>query len=253
MPKAPFTERFAKLLLVEDEESLAGPMQRGLEEEGYHVDVARDGEQGLRQALTVDYDLFIVDWRLPGMDGRTLVERLRAAKVRTPALMLTALRDIDHRVAGLDAGADDYLTKPFAFEELLARLRALRRRVAEGEAPAGHQQIHLEAGPLHMDTARRTAHLSGRPLELRAKEYRLLELLLRLGGEVATRTLIAERVWGSAFDVTDNAIDVTVSNLRQRLSDAAGGEPEAAAVETMRGTGYRLRVRHPSCTTLGGS
>ena len=242
MPEVPLVERFARLLLVEDEESLAVPVRRGLVEEGYHVDVAGDGERGLRQALTGDYDLLLVDWRLPGMDGRTLVERLRGARVRTPVLMLTALRDVDHRVAGLDAGADDYLTKPFAFEELLARLRALRRRVAEEEAPAGHQQIHLEAGPLHMDTARRTAHLSGRPLELRAKEYRLLELLLRLGGEVATRTSVAERVWGSAFDVTDNAIDVTVSNLRQRLGEAAGGGPGSVAVETVRGVGYRLRV-----------
>ena len=252
MPEVLSTERFTKLLLVEDEESIAGPMQRGLEEEGYHVDVARDGEQGLRQALTVDYDLFIVDWRLPGMDGRTLVERLRGAKVSTPALMLTALRDIDHRVAGLDAGADDYLTKPFAFEELLARLRALRRRAAGEEAQAEHQKTHLEAGPLHMDTARRMAHLGGRPLDLRAKEYRLLELLLRLGGEVATRTLIAERVWGSAFDVTDNAIDVTVSNLRQRLSEATGMGPEAVAVETVRGAGYRLRT-HPGRIPFGGS
>ena len=241
--------RFARLLIVEDEESLLHPIRRGLQEEGYHVDVACDGETGLRQALTVEYDVLIVDWRLPGMDGRTLVERLRAAKIRTPVLMLTAMRDVDHRVAGLDAGADDYLTKPFVFEELLARLRALRRRAAEDEGSAAHQQVHLEAGPLRMDTARRTAHLSGQSLDLRTKEYRLLELLLRFRGEVATRTVIAERVWGSAFDVTDNAIDVTISNLRQRLSEAPGAEP--VAIETVRGVGYRLRVHHEGQTVPG--
>ena len=243
MPEPPSPERFtARLLLVEDESSLAEPIRRGLTEEGYHVDIARDGEHGLRQALTVEYDLLIVDWRLPGMDGLTLIERLRGAKVPTPVLMLTALRDVDHRVAGLDAGADDYLTKPFAFEELLARLRALRRRATEEPAAAGRQKIHLEAGPLRMDTARRTAHLHGRPLELRAKEYRLLELLLRLEGEVATRTRIAEHVWGSAFDVTDNAIDVTVSNLRQRLGEPLRGDGVSTAIETVRGVGYRLRT-----------
>ena len=193
-------------------------------------------------ALVEEYDLLVVDWRLPGMDGRTLVERLRAARVKTPVLMLTALRDVDYRVAGLDAGADDYLTKPFDFAELTARLRALSRRAASEEVPVGHQRVHLEAGPLRMDTARRTAHLAGRPLDLRAKEYGLLELLLRLGGGVATRTRIAEHVWGSPFDVTDNAIDITVSNLRQRLGEIAEGTAEPVLVETVRGVGYRLRV-----------
>ena len=244
MPRMHPEGRCVRLLLVEDEESLMHPIRRGLEEEGYHVDVASDGETGLRQALTMEYDVLIVDWRLPGMDGRTLVERLRGAKVRAPVLMLTALRDVDYRVAGLDAGADDYLTKPFVFEELLARLRALRRRLAEDKVSAGHQRIHLKAGPLRMDTARRAAYLAGQSLDLRAKEYRLLELLLRVEGEVATRTVIAERVWGSAFDVTDNAIDVTISNLRQRLSEAAENGPEKVVIETVRGVGYRLRAEH---------
>lgn len=243
MPDAVLKPSALRLLLIEDEESIAAPVRRGLEEEGYHVDVAPDGEQGLRQALTEDYDLLVVDWRLPGMDGRTVVERLRAVRVKTPVLMLTALRDVDHRVAGLDAGADDYLTKPFAFVELQARLRALARRVASDEdGPVGHQKVHLEAGPLNMDTARRTAHVGGRPLDLRTKEYRLLELLLRSSGGVVTRTRIAEHVWGSPFEVTDNAIDITVSNLRQRLAEAAGDVAEPVVVETVRGVGYRLRV-----------
>ena len=243
-----------RLLLIEDEEGVIDPVVRGLREEGYHVDVAREGPYGLRQALTEEYMILIIDWRLPGMDGRTVVERLRGAQVRTPILMLTALRDVGYRVAGLDAGADDYLTKPFVFDELLARLRALRRRAAEtSDVPPGHHQVYLQTGPLTMDTARRTAHLAGRPLDLRTKEYRLLELLLRLRGEVATRTSIAESVWGSAFDVTDNAIDVTVSNLRQSLSEAAGDGPCPIGIETVRGVGYRLPVPAEHSSLLGGS
>ena len=231
------------LLLVEDEESLSVPVARGLAEEGYVVDVAPDGEKGLRKALVNTYDVIVVDWRLPGMDGRTLVERLRGAKIRTPLLMLTALREVENRVEGLDAGADDYLTKPFAFDELLARLRALRRRSNDVEISIAHQEIHLRAGPLKMDTARRTAHLGGRPLDLRTKEYRLLELLLRLDGQVATRTRIAEDVWGSKFDVTENAIDITVSNLRQRLTEVSGDALRSVFLDTVRGVGYRLQTR----------
>lgn len=229
-----------RLLLVEDEESLARPTMRGLQEEGYRVALCSDGESGLKRALSEDFEVLIVDWRLPDLDGRSLIERLRAAGVGTPALMLTAMRDVDHRVAGLDAGADDYLTKPFVFEELLARLRALLRRSSPTEQESVRQKIHLEAGPVHMDTARRKVSLAGRDLPLRTKEFRLLELLLRSPGEVLTRTLIAERVWGSAFDVTDNAIDVTVSNLRSRLESVR--EAGSVRIETIRGVGYRLGV-----------
>jgi DNA-binding response OmpR family regulator len=149
-----------RLLLVEDEEGLAVPVERGLEEEGYHVDVALDGEQGLKQALTVHYDLLIVDWRLPGIDGRTLVERLRSAKIPTPVLMLTALHDVDHRIAGLDSGADDYLTKPFVFEELLARLRALRRRTQDVDTSRGRPPPH-EYGTAHGPPGRKEAGSAG--------------------------------------------------------------------------------------------
>lgn len=229
-----------RLLLVEDEESLARPTVRGLEEEGYLVALCQDGESGLKRALSEEFDLFVIDWRLPDLDGRTLIERIRAAGIRTPVLMLTAMRDVDHRVAGLDAGADDYLTKPFVFRELLARLRALLRRTASVQEQPVHQRIHLDAGPLHMDTARRKVSLAGRDLNLRTKEFRLLELLLRCKDKVSTRTTIAETVWGSAFEVTDNAIDVTVSNLRSRLE--SGDDKSAVRIETIRGVGYRLDV-----------
>jgi two-component system OmpR family response regulator len=224
---------------VEDERSLAGPLTRGLEEEGYVVEVAADGRTGLMKALAENYDVLIVDWRLPGIDGRTLVERLRAGRSMVPVLMLTALRDLDHRVSGLDAGADDYLTKPFSFEELLARLRALRRRKIEGDDARESNGASIQAGPLRLDVPRRKAWLGGREVELRSKEYRLLELLARRAGEVVSRTVIAERVWGSPFEVTDNAIDVTVSNLRNRLGATADGTL-TVSIETIRGVGYRF-------------
>jgi two-component system OmpR family response regulator len=226
-----------RLLLIEDEASLAVPTKRGLEEDGYQVKWVANGPDGLEAALTEDYDLLVVDWRLPGLDGHTLIKRLRQERHNVPILMLTALRDVDHRVAGLDAGADDYLTKPFSFEEFLARLRALRRRQSEVPEEAAFPQTPLRAGALVLNTARRAAHLDGQALDLRQKEYMLLELLLRRADAVVTRTRIAESVWGSAFDVSDNAIDITISTLRQKLREA-GGE---TLVETVRGVGYRLK------------
>lgn len=245
-PSAPGSPE--RLLFVEDEADVAGPIKRGLEEEGYVVDWTKAGEEGLTQALTDPYDVLIVDWRLPGMDGRTLVERLRSEGDPTPVLMLTALRDVDHRVAGLDAGADDYLTKPFSFEELLARLRALTRRSREESPSPDTQKTHLQAGALTMDTARRTVRYGAASLDLRPKAFRLLELLLRQKGTVVTRTVIAERVWGSPYEVTANAIDVTVSSLRQTLQsvDLSGDSLSSIAIETERGIGYRLIVSPPS-------
>ncbi len=234
-----------RILLIEDEEGLALPIQRGLEEEGYQVDLAGNGEDGLLQALTSPYAVIILDWRLPGIDGLAVVERLRGAKMTVPVLMLTAMRDVDYRVRGLNAGADDYLTKPFSFEELLARIKALGRRTQAPETPPGHERVLFKAGPLEMDTIRRTARLGPHPLSLRMKEYQLLELLIRRVGDVVTRTAIAERVWGSPFDVTDNAIDVTVSNLRQHLESAAH-QAGTVRIETIRGVGYRLDTRSGS-------
>ncbi|WP_103019829.1 response regulator transcription factor [Salinibacter altiplanensis] len=237
-----------RLLFVEDETGVAGPIKRGLEEEGYRVHWTTEGEEGLTEALAGSYDILIVDWRLPGMDGRTLIERLRSEENSTPVLMLTALQDVDHRVAGLDAGADDYLTKPFSFEELLARLRALARRADRASSSPDTQMTHLKAGALTMDTARRAVRYGASALDLRPKAYRLLELLLRQKGTVVTRTTIAERVWGSPYDVTANAIDVTVSSLRQALAgaDLTGEFLSQVAIETERGIGYRLTVSPPN-------
>ena len=231
-----------RLLFVEDEQSVADPIRRGLEEEGYVVDWTPRGDEGLTQALATSYDVLIIDWRLPGMDGRTLIERLRQEGHHVPALMLTALQDVDHRVEGLDAGADDYLTKPFSFEELLARLRAITRRAQSG-GPVGMEPAQLQAGALRLDTKRRRVRYGTVDLDLRPKAFRLLELLLRKQDEVVTRTMIAERVWGSPFEVTANAIDVTISTLRRALQDAEPvdtGRP--VVVETERGVGYRLSV-----------
>ena len=228
-----------RLLLVEDEPRLAASLRRGLEEEGYAVDHAADAVQA--EALAGgDYDAFVVDWRLPRGDGRSFVAGLRAAGRTEPVLMLTALGDIEHRVAGLDAGADDYLAKPFAFEELLARLRALLRRPALS-AP----ETAAPFAGLTVDPERRRVTLSGprseTALTLRPKEYDLLRVLLRNPEAVLSRTVIAERVWGDALFVSDNALDRTVSSLRQRLAEArvATGTP-GPEIETVRGVGYRL-------------
>ncbi len=228
------------LLIVEDEVHLATSLKRGLEEEGYTVDVAYDGEEGYALGLIHEYDLMIVDWRLPRKDGQAVIRQLREAGRTLPILMLTALGGIDHRVAGLDAGADDYLTKPFSFEELLARLRALVRRARQ----AGPAPPWLQQGLLEIDTARRRVSVQGALLDVRPKEYALLEVFMRHPGQVLSRTVLAERVWGSAFHVSDNVIDVSISRLRQKLADAL--KPHAAEdalrIKTIRGVGYCLVV-----------
>ena len=232
------------LLLVEDEVRLATSLKRGLEEEGYTVDVAYDGEQGYGLGLVHEYDLMIVDWRLPGKDGQAVISQLREAGRRLPILMLTALGGVDHRVAGLDAGADDYLTKPFSFEELLARLRALTRRARQADPAIPW----LKQGVLEIDTARRRVSVQGALLDVRPKEYALLEVFMRAPGQVLSRTVLAERVWGSAFHVSDNVIDVSISRLRQKLADALKPHlaEEAIHIQTVRGVGYRLVVEAES-------
>ena len=228
------------ILLIEDEPRLAATIRRGLEEEGYRVDVAADAPSGERAALVRAYDAFVLDRRLPGGDGLDIARRLRSEGREQPILMLTALADVDDRVAGLDAGADDYLAKPFAFEELLARLRALLRRPPMAE----HERI-VRVGGLTIDAERGRATMEGPGgdalLNLRPKEYALLVTLARSVGEALSRAVLADRVWGDAPYVTDNALDVTVSGLRQRLSDAREASGASApGIETVRGVGYRL-------------
>ena len=228
-----------RLLLVEDQEELARGLEIALEEAGYTVDIAYDGVEGEMRAMSTTYDLMIVDWMLPRQDGPTLVRHLREADVHCPVLMLTALNGVEYRVEGLDAGADDYLTKPFVFDELFARLRALRRRDRIQQRPS----MRLKAGPLVVDRRGRKVYWKEEELTMRPKEYELLELLLRRANEAITRTVIAESVWGSAF-VTDDTINTTISNVRQKLREVES-ETAGIKIETLRGVGYRLATHEP--------
>jgi two-component system, OmpR family, response regulator len=220
-----------RVLVVEDEVKMAGLLRRGLEEEGYAVDVAPNGSEALWLGTENPYDAIVLDVMLPDEDGFEVCRRLRAAGRWAPVLMLTARDGVPDRVAGLDAGADDYLTKPFSFSELLARLRALIRR-GGGERPAV-----LRSGDLTLDPATRRVARGDRPLELTQKEYALLELFLRHPGEVLTRTSIIEHVWDFAYDGDSNVVDVYVRYLREKIDRPFGRD----SIETIRGTGYRLR------------
>lgn len=232
------------MLLVEDEKQLANSMKRGLAEEGYTVEVCHDGEDAEVQGLTNDYDIVILDWRLPGRDGRTILEHWRKENRMFPVLMLTALGDTEHKIQGLDAGADDYLGKPFSFEELLARLRALLRR----QKDVGSDPMVLHSGPIQLDVRKRQVLFCDDEFILRPKEFTLLELLLEHPHDVFSKTQLAERVWGSAYYISDNVIEVTVSTLRQKLTDIwhqhqqEEKREEGAMIETIRGAGYRLNT-----------
>ena len=223
-----------KLLLIEDDRSAADYVARGLRESGHCVDHAVDGAEGLTLALASRYDVIIVDRMLPHLDGLAVVQALRAQGSRTPILILSALAQVDDRVKGLRAGGDDYLTKPFAFAELLARVEVLQRRTAVNEAPT-----RLHAGDLEMDLVSRKVTRGGQPIELTAREFRLLEYLLRHAGQVVTRTMLLENVWDLHFDPQTNVIDVHVSRLRQAL-DRDGASP---LIHTVRGSGYVLEAR----------
>jgi two-component system, OmpR family, response regulator len=220
-----------RVLVVEDEKKLGELLGRGLREEGYAADVADRGEAALWMARAVEYDAIVLDVMLPGLDGFEVCRRLREDGVWTPVLMLTARDAIEDRVVGLDAGADDYLTKPFSLDELLARLRALTRR-----APA-ERPVVLEVGELRLDPGAHRVWRGDQELDLSAKEFALLELFMRRAGVALTRTQLLDGAWDLAFESRSNVVDVYVRYLRQKIDRPFGAD----SIETVRGVGYRLR------------
>jgi heavy metal response regulator len=221
-----------RLLVVEDEQKVARFVKQGLEEEGYAVDVASDGEAGLLMALDDVHDLIILDIQLPKKDGLQVMQKLRQSGCQTPILLLTVRATIEDKVFGLNAGADDYLTKPFAFQELVARARALLRRGVEAIPPT------LQIADLTLDPTQRLVRRGEQKIELTAREYTLINYFMRNPGRVLTRTMIAEHVWDYNFDSGTNVIDVYVNYLRKKID--AGHEPRL--LHTVRGVGYVLKL-----------
>ena len=221
-----------RILVVEDEKKIADFIKRGLKEEGYAVDSAYDGEQGLFLSKTSDYDLILLDLMLPKIDGYALFKQIRKDKIKTPVIMLTAKDAVKDKVAGLDLGADDYITKPFAFEELLARIRAVLRK---RESP-GSKAIQVE--DLIMDLPAHKVTRKGIEIPLTAKEYSLLEYLMRNAGTVVTRTMISEHVWDINFETFTNVIDVYINYLRNKIDTGH----KKKLIHTVRGRGYVLKV-----------
>lgn len=219
-----------RVLVIEDELKIAAFIRKGLQEEYYAVDIAQDGEAGLECAVSVEYDLIILDISLPGLDGLSVCRELRRVGIETPVLMLTARDTVDDRVTGLDSGADDYLVKPFSFKELLARMRALSRR------PPAVQDNVLQLANLQVDTMSHTVKRDSRPIELSPKEFSLLEFLLRHVNRVVTRTSIAEHVWDEEFYSESNVVDVYIRNLRRKIDD----EYSLKLIHTVRGLGYKM-------------
>lgn len=221
-----------RILLIEDERKTVAFLCKGLQEAGFNVDVAVDGETGIEQAIATRPDLLVVDIMLPKKDGWAVVEELRGGGAQMPILFLTARDSVQDRVKGLELGADDYLVKPFAFSELLARVRSLLRR-----SPV-RQEAHLRVEDLEIDTRRHTAHRSGVALNLTPKEFILLAQLARSAGEVVSRTEIIEQVWDIGFDTETNVVDVLVRRLRAKVDDPF----ENQLVHTIRGVGYVLKA-----------
>jgi len=222
-----------KLLVIEDDHETAAYLAKGLGESGYTVDRAGDGREGLFLAISGSYDAIVLDRMLPGMDGLALLGALRGARIHTPALILSALGSVDDRVKGLRSGGDDYLVKPFAFSELLARIEALLRR--GGDAP---NPTRLRVADLELDLLTRSVKRGDKAIELLPREFQLLEYLMRNAGHVVTRTMLLENVWDYHFDPQTNVIDVHVSRLRQKI-DRNFDRP---LLHTMRGAGYCLRA-----------
>ena len=222
-----------RVLIVEDDMTIAGFLVKGFREAGFAVDHAADGEAGLHLASTEPYDVAIVDLMLPKVDGLTLIQRLREQKVRTPVIILSARHTVDDRVKGLETGGDDYLTKPFAFSELLARVQALLRR-----ATSAGETTRLVVGDLVMDLVSRRVTRGGREIPLRPREFALLEYLMRNAGRVVSKTMILSHVWDYNFDPRTNVVDVLVFRLRDRIDKGF----DRKMLQTVRGMGYVLQA-----------
>jgi DNA-binding response OmpR family regulator len=222
-----------RILVIEDDKKIASFVGRGLKEAGFAVDQAENGEDGLRLALTHPYDAAVVDLMLPRLDGLTLIDELRKRKALTPVLILSAKRSVDDRVRGLQAGGDDYLTKPFSFVELLARVQALIRRASREPEP-----IRLVAGELVIDLLAREVTRAGTRIDLQPREFALLEYLMRNAGRVVSKTMILAHVWGYSFDPLTNVVDVLVSRLRNKVDR----DFEKKLIQTHRGVGYALKT-----------
>lgn len=221
-----------RVLVIEDDKEVATYLAKGLKESGYVVDLADNGPDGLQMARDESYEVLIVDRMLPGLDGLSIIRQLREAGQSTPALVLSALGEVDDRVQGLKAGGDDYLTKPFSFSELLARIEALTRRTQQEPT----QVTQLKVADLEMDLLARTVHRSGQKIDLQPREFRLLEYFMRNPDQVLTRTMLLEKVWDYHFDPQTNVIDVHISRLRAKIDK----EFERALLQTVRGAGYML-------------
>jgi two-component system OmpR family response regulator len=226
-----------KVLLIEDDEVACAYLSKALGESGHVVDAVGDGMKGLNRAMEEPYDALIVDRMLPTLDGLSVIETLRKAGKDTPVLIVSALGDVDERVRGLRAGGDDYLVKPFAYAELLARLEALLRR-RRGDTP----ETRLQVGDLEMDLLARNVRRAGRIIELKPREFLLLEFLMRHAGQVVTRTMLLESVWDYHFDPQTNVIDVHISRLRQKIDR----DFDRPLLHTVRGAGYCMREPTPS-------
>ncbi len=222
-----------KILVVEDNKKLAPFLVRALSEEGYSADIAQDGGTALRLSEAIAYDVIILDWMLPDFDGLTVCRTLRARGCQTPIIMLTARAEVAERIAGLDAGADDYLSKPFDLGELLARVRAQARRGAGGD-------LSVRVGPLVIDHRERRVTLDGRKIDLTRREFALLSHLAREAGRVVPRTELLSKVWETTFDPSSNVVEVHVKNVREKFGTYA------SLIETVRGVGYRLTAPSPT-------
>jgi two-component system, OmpR family, response regulator len=222
-----------QILVIEDDDAVANFLQRRLGADGHEVDLAANGQAGMQLATDKNHDVMIVDRMLPGADGLSVIQALRSQGNQTPVLILSALGEVDDKVQGLKAGGDDYLVKPFAYSELMARIESLVRRLSIQE-----EQISLEVGDLHMDLLSREVTRDGKKIDLKPREFLLLECLMRHAGQVLTRTMLLEAVWDYHFDPQTNVIDVHISRLRQRV-DREFSQP---LIHTVRGAGYVLRA-----------